>query len=174
MKKVKEMTVCMGTGKVCFRVRDAYNQLIEVMQGIDALKAGEQNDTMAYEVAHTAMMAVKNDLSKQVHKTCLNCEVEAAKQAVKKAEKSIREAVRVCNEASDIVLCRLLADKEHFEISKLYNLWDAARLTDLDCIEAELALLEAYNVRNIAREVLKVKQELLNRLCPQGIELDKI
>lgn len=139
MKKVKEMATCMETGKVCFRVREAYNQLVEVILIIEALEDSEQNCCMAYDIAHTAMTAKKVELSKQVHKTCLNCEVEVAKQALKKAEKAEREAVRYCDKVYDFI-------------------WSGSA----DYIAASAALTEAYDAHIIAEEVLKVKQELFN------------
>jgi hypothetical protein len=167
MKKVKEMAVCMKKGKVCVRAKSAYNQLIEVTSSINALEAEEQSDTVAYEVLHASMTAVKNELIKQVHETCLDCEIDIAKKEVRKAEKAIRDARRAQNHAYDDVWYRLRADNKHLEPSKLYNLGSDVRLTDPDCIAAKEALDATYKARNIAAELLRNKQDMLNRLYPQ-------
>lgn len=176
MKKVKEMIVCIGTGKVCFRVRSTYNQLVEVMQSINALESNEQNGTMDYEVAHTAMIAVENELYKQIHKTCLNCEVEVAKQAVKKAEKAVLVAIRASQEPYNAVWLNVganLGDKKLSYIA-FCKLGQDACAIDEDCIAASKAIKSAQRVRNAAREVLEAKQELFNGMYPQGVELDKM
>lgn len=171
MKKVKEMTVCMETGKVCFRVRSAYNQLIEVMQGIDALEAGEQNYGMAYEVAHTAMTAKKVELSKQVHKTCLNCEVDVAKKELKKAEKAEREAIRILNEVTDIIWYSLI-EIESFSRDTLYDLWQYACDIDEDCIVANKVLEDAERVCYEARENFRAKQKLFDTMYPEDVNIE--
>ena len=175
MKKVKEMTVCMRTGKVCFRVRSPYNQLIEVTSSIRTLEVIGQSGTMAYEIAHTAMTAVRNELCKQVHKTCLNCELEVVKQAAKKAEKAVREAIRDSHKAYNISSMRVLEgiEGEQLSIFEVHKLYQNASLADADCIAAKQALLEVYKVQHDANRVFKVKQELFNRLYPQDVELDK-
>lgn len=144
MKKVKEMVTCMSTGKVCFRVRSAYNQLIEVTSSINALEACEQSGTMAYDVAHTAMTAVKN------------------------ADKAERDAVRAQNHAYDVVWYNL-RDKISTEqgYTALFNSCQDVCAVDLDFIAAKQALIEVYKVQHEANKVFKVKQELFNNMYPE-------
>jgi hypothetical protein len=168
MTKVKEMVTCMGTGKVCFRVRDAYNQLLKVTSSINALEADGQDGTIAYEIAHTAMSALKNDLSKQVHKTCLNCELDVARKAAKQAEKVVREARRASNEAYEISAMRVREGIEEEQLRQLttrevYELYQSARLVDSDCIAAEQAIQDAYKVLYAANVVLRDKKEVFDR-----------
>lgn len=164
MKKVKEMAVCMGKGKVCEKVQEAYSQLIEVLSGMEELEAYGQTETMAYEIAHTAMIAKKIELSKQIHKTCLGCEIKTAEKAVYYAYKNVFAAISIANEVNSTVLQSMMLENKNISIDEYSRCVKEAHEASEPYKLAEQELDTARESLNEAKKVLSSKQYLFSAM----------
>jgi hypothetical protein len=95
MKKVKTMENCLGTGKVCCKIRSNYNMLAEILSKIESLEGEEQNDAVSALLLKVYTKA-KDDLIQKIQKACLKCErAEKVKVAKAKAESDVEVAKQV-------------------------------------------------------------------------------
>ncbi|WML36952.1 hypothetical protein [Clostridium sp. OS1-26] len=102
MKKVKTMKNCLGTGKVCCKIRSKYNMLAELLSKIEQLETEEHDGDRVAEVLLDVFATEQAKLAQSIRKTCLKCErAEKVKIAKAKAESDVKVAKQLLSVAEE-------------------------------------------------------------------------